>query len=93
MFGLLSLLSLDLAALGSQLIWGTHNAFATAVMSVDVHMGLLLFAALSAYDTHVAVQAYRRNPHQSTHLLAVDLFWSLLNFFLRLMELIRKYMK
>jgi len=92
LFGLVGLVGLDLAALVSLGVWGS-NAFASAIMSFDLHFGLVLFSALSAYDTHVALEAYRNNPNQNTYLLATNLFWSLLNFFLRLLELISKVKK
>jgi len=92
LFGLCSLVAIDLAALISLGVLGA-NGFAETVLSIDLHAGLMLFTALSAYDTHVALQAYRSNPHKNVHLLAIDLFWSLLNFFIRLLALINKTKK
>src|SRR5690606_5997140 len=84
--GLLGLVVLDLSALASIFIVGP-NPFSSMVMTIDLHGGLLLFSGLLAYDSQAALEIYRQNPQCDNHLVAVDLFWDAINFFIRLLEL------
>jgi len=90
--GLLGLVVLDLSALATMLVVGP-NPFSEMVMTVDLHGGLLLFSGLLAYDSQAALEIYRKNPQCDKHLVAVDLFWDAINFFIRLLELLNKAQK
>lgn len=87
--GLIGLIALDISALFSVLCIGS-NPYSEFVMSIDLHGGLLLFTGLMAYDAQCALVEYRLNPKSNKYLLAVNMFWDALNFFIRLVSLLNR---
>jgi len=77
---------LGLLSLGSQLLFGA-NVFSDVWMHVDTIGGIGLFSALTAYETHLSVQAYRSG--QPDHVeCATSLYLNFINLLIRIMKLL-----
>lgn len=57
MGSLLGLVAMQLVGLGSAYFMGP-NALSSLLFSIDNYAGILLFAGLIGYDTHVAIKEY-----------------------------------
>lgn len=91
MGGLFSLVGLQLAGLGSLLIFGP-TSFDAVINSIDIYGGILLFTGLTAYDSHQARLAYVRGDPD--HLgVSVNIYLDLMNLLIRIMEIMAKAKK
>lgn len=86
------MIAIELAGWASFLLFG-NNATTQFLVHTDLLLGVSLYTALSAYTTHLAVDAYRENPHQHTVLLATGLLLSLINLMMRILDTIQHKMK
>ena len=88
--GLLGLIGCGFSSLGAQLIFGP-NEFSTIMQSIDIYVGIPIFAGLVAYDTHEAIGMYQNgNPDHLNCSLALYLdFMNLIIKMIRLLERIR----
>jgi FtsH-binding integral membrane protein len=79
---------MGLLSLGSALILGP-NAFFQTWQTIDTYAGIPLFAAIMAYDIHIAVTEYNnKNPD---HLgISASLYLDVLNILIRMMEIFAK---
>lgn len=77
--GLIGIIGLNLVGLITQLVIGP-NMFSFMCHRADTYIGLGIFTAMVAYDTHVAIQAYEAG--YADHLgVSVDFildFWNIL---------------
>jgi FtsH-binding integral membrane protein len=63
------------------------NVFSLACGKIDMYIGLGLFTAFQAYDTHVAVQAFKEGNYD--HLMhVVNFFLNFKNIFIRIAEIL-----
>lgn len=91
MGALTGLVGVSLMALGSSLLFG-NNMFTQMLHSVDLYGGIALFTALTAYDTHVAIDKYEKGDPD--HLgCATDFYLDFMNLLVRFMELVAKVKK
>lgn len=76
---LLGLIAMQLIGLGSLAIIGP-NAFASLFFSVHNYIGIGLFTAFVAYDTHLAIKAYESGvpDHVGLSIQFLLDFWNLL---------------
>lgn len=87
--GLLAVVSLQLAALGSTIALGP-NPFAAPVYSYQPYVGIALFTALTAFDTHAAVEGYK--ARQPDHLAAaLSIYLDALNLLMDFIHLILEF--
>lgn len=88
MGGLVGLVGMGLVGLGSQWMFGP-NVFSMALHSIDTYGGLLLFTAITAYDTHKAIDMYEKKDPD--HLgCSVNLYLDFMNILIRIMEIMAK---
>lgn len=91
MGGLTGMVTLSCVSLGSTLFLGP-NVFSDLWMQADMYGGVLLFTAMTAYDTHMAVKMYEKgNPDHIG--CATDLYLDFMNLFVRFMEVMAKARK
>ena len=91
MGGLVGLVGMGLVGLGSQLIFGP-TMFSMALHSIDTYAGIVLFTAMSAYDTHKSIEMYENKDPD--HLgCAINLYLDFINLLIRIMEVMAKIKK
>lgn len=85
MGSLLGLIGLQLVGFGSYLFMGP-NALSSLLFRADNYLGILLFSAFVAYDTHVAINSYESGA--ADHLgMSVQFLLDVWNIFIRLLYL------
>jgi len=91
MGGLFGLIGLQLVGLGSYLVVGP-NVMYDAIHNINTYGGIALFAGLTAYETHAAIDMYKKN--EPDHLLcASNLYLDFMNLLVRFIDIISKYKK
>ena len=85
---LTGLVGMQLVNLGSSYFFG-YNGFNQVLHTLDIYGGLVLFSALTAYDTHVAINSYKNQD--SDHLgIAVNFYLDFINILIRMLEVVSK---
>jgi len=88
MGGLMGLVGVSMIGLLSHVFMGP-TVFSSALHSIDTYGGLLLFTAMTAYDTHKAVNMYQAKDPD--HLgCSVNLYLDFMNMLIRMMEILAK---
>jgi len=88
MVGLGSLIGIQLAGLGSMLIFGP-NAFSNIVHSVDTFGGVILFTFMSIYDAYISKQMYLTG--KADHIgSATSVYLDFMNLLIRIVEVMAK---
>ena len=89
MGGLFGLVGVSLSALVGGMIFGHQQLAVQLLHNVDLYGGVGLFSALTAYDTHRAIQVYKdKDPD---HLgVATDFYLDFVNLWIRFMEIVAK---
>jgi FtsH-binding integral membrane protein len=83
--GLWGLIGCGLTGLGSTLLFGP-NTFSVFMHSIDLYAGIPLFAGFVAYDTHKAIDMYRKKDPD--HLgCSVQLYLDFTNLLIRMIEI------
>lgn len=89
--GLLSLIGCGLTAIVTNAIIGP-NIFSTMLHSIDLYVGIPLFAGFVAYDTHVAIEMYKRGDPD--HLgCSANMYLDFMNILVRMIEIMSKFKK
>ena len=89
MGGLFGLVGVSFSALIGGWIFGFDNAIIPLLHNVDLYGGIVLFTGLTAYDTHVAIDMYKRKDPD--HLgISVDMYLDFMNLLIRIMEVVAK---
>lgn len=89
MGALTGLFGVSLSALVGSWIFGYNNIAIQILHNVDLYGGIMLFSALTAYDTHKAIDMYKRNDPD--HLgVATDMYLNFMNILIRVMEVMIK---
>lgn len=89
MGALTGLVGVSLSALVGSWAFGYNNIAIQLLHNVDLYGGIMLFSALTAYDTHVAIDMYKRNDPD--HLgVATDMYLNFMNILIRIMEVMAK---
>jgi FtsH-binding integral membrane protein len=87
--GLGGLIAVGVGAIASQMLLGPQHPMGSMLHSVDTYGGILLFTAMNAYDTQLAMARYRDGD--ADHLgCATDLFLNFMNLLIRIMEALAK---
>jgi FtsH-binding integral membrane protein len=83
--------AMGLASIGSTWMFGP-NAFSEMWWHVDMYAGVVLFSAMTSYDTYAAVKMYE--AHTPDHIeCATSLYLNFMNLLIRFMEIIGKFKK
>jgi len=89
MGALTGLVGVSLSALVGGWIFGYHNITIQLLHNIDLYGGILLFSGFTAYDTHRAIDMYKRNDPD--HLgVATDMYLNFMNLLIRIMEIYSK---
>ena len=89
MGALTGLIGVSLSALVGSWAFGYNNLAIQILHNVDLYGGIMLFSALTAYDTHKAIDMYKRNDPD--HLgVATDMYLNFMNILIRVMEVMIK---
>jgi len=89
--GLLSLIGCGLTAIVTNAIIGP-NVFSSMLHSIDLYVGIPLFAGFVAYDTHVAIEMYKNKDPD--HLgCSANMYLDFMNILVRMIELMSKFKK
>ena len=88
MGSLLGLIGMQLIGLGSAIFLGP-NPLSTLLFQIDNYVGIVLFAGLIGYDTHLAIKQYETGnaDHLGMSIQMLLDFWNLL---IRIMEIMAK---
>jgi FtsH-binding integral membrane protein len=89
--GLLSLLGCGLTSIVMYSLFGP-NMFTTIGHSIDLYLGIPLFAGFVAYDTHVAIEMYKQKDPD--HLgCSTSMYLDFMNILVRMIEIMSKFKK
>jgi FtsH-binding integral membrane protein len=89
MGSLLGLIGMQLVGLGSAFFMGP-NALSTLLFQIDNYVGILLFAGLIGYDTHVAINQYENG--NADHLgMSIQMLLNFWNILLRIMQIMSNF--
>jgi FtsH-binding integral membrane protein len=89
MGALMGLVGVSASALVGGWIFGYNNLAIQLLHNVDLYGGILLFTGFTAYDTHRAIDMYKRNDPD--HLgVATDMYLNFMNLMIRIMEITAK---
>lgn len=91
MIGLGSLIGIQLAGLGSMLIFGP-NTFSNIVQNVDIFGGTILFTFMSVYDAYVARQMYISGKPDALG-CSTSVYLDFINLLIRIMQILAKAKK
>jgi FtsH-binding integral membrane protein len=92
MGGLIGLIGVSLTGLLSGMIFGPQCLAFQMLHSVDTYGGILLFTGFTAYDTHKAIERYKKGDPD--HLgCATELYLDFMNLLVRIMEVMAKAQK
>lgn len=92
MGGLFGLVGVGLMGLGSLVFLGPDSLMFQMLHSVDLYGGIVLFTALTAYDTHKAVEHYQKKDPD--HLgCSIELYLDFVNLLIRISEIMAKFQK
>lgn len=92
MGGLIGLIGVSCSALVGGWIFGFNSATIQLLHSVDLYGGIILFTGLTAYDTHVAIDMYKRKDPDHIG-ISMDLYLDFMNLLVRIMEIVTKSKK
>ena len=89
MGALTGLVGVSVSALVGGWIFGYNNLAIQLLHNVDLYAGIALFAGFTAYDTHRAIDLYKRNDPD--HLgVATDMYLNFMNLLIRIIEIYSK---
>ncbi len=89
MGALTGLVGVSVSALVGGWIFGYNNLMIQLLHNVDLYGGIILFTGFTAYDTHRAIDMYKRNDPD--HLgVSTDMYLNFMNLLIRIMEITAK---
>ena len=85
---LIGLIAMQLVGLGSAYFMGP-NALSSLLFTIDNYAGILLFAGLIGYDTHVAIKEYEMG--NADHLaISIQMLLNFWNILIRVMQIMSR---
>lgn len=87
--GLIGMIGMSLVGIGAHLAVGP-NLFSNALFTVEPYIGVGIFTAFTAYDTHHAITQYQ-SGHPDHLEAALNFYLDAVNLFVRILEILSRF--